>query len=303
MTYYVSFDIGGTFVKYGLVDEAGKISEAEQFATAFAKATLLAKMQQIVTAFASRYPVAGVGISVPGFVETSGVLKSAGVLKELVGLNLKEEFSDLVHLPVAVENDANAAVLSEQWLGAGKNQADVILVTIGTGVGGGIIINNQLLAGSHFRAGEFGFMLTSKPYLGDTKAPSLSKVGALPSLYRNYYVQANTTLEDGKKIFALAAAGDVFAEKAIAAFASEISFSLYNLMMIFDTPSIIVGGAISQNKSFISLLNQQVAELFKGHDEIASMTPPAIIPAQFFNQAGLIGAVAKFETGEQHELS
>lgn len=293
MSNYLGFDIGGTNIKYGILNEKGEVLKFDKFETIHEKENLYKRFKQVVEDH-SDFNIEGVAVSVPGFVDSTGYLRTAGAIFSLYRTNLKEDLEKELGVKVLVENDANCATLAENWLGSGKSNKDFILLTVGTGIGGGVIINNSLVRGKNFRCGEFGYMAIDPIIKGDTKSASLSKVAAMPSLYNYYFVQTTKRLEDGKKIFKLYQEGDVSAKFAVQRFVHELGVALFNLMMCLDPEKILLGGAISENQLFIDLVRNEVKEILEGHPELEDDTPVQIDAAKFLNQSGVIGAVSLF---------
>lgn len=155
-------DLGGTTVKLGMFDNEGTVLEKWEIPTRkedngsrilpdIAEA-ILAKMSEKSIA---KEDVIGVGIGAPGPIDDTGVIYGAANLGWGT-FNINEEFGKMLGLPVKAGNDANVAALGEMWRGGGQGYKDVVLVTLGTGVGGGIIVNGKLVAGSVGAGGEIG---------------------------------------------------------------------------------------------------------------------------------------------------
>ena len=293
MSNYLGFDIGGTNIKYGVLNEQGKILKFSKFETVDDKEEIYKQFKKVLDENAE-LNIQGVAVSVPGFVDSVGYLRTAGAIFSLYRTNLKDELEKELGVKVLVENDANCATLAENWIGIGKLNKNFILLTVGTGIGGGVVINNSLVRGKNFRCGEFGYMAIDPVIKGDTKSASLSKVAAMPSLYNYYFVQTTKRLEDGKRIFQLYQAGDKSAKFAVRRFVHELGIAVFNLMMCFDPEKIILGGAVSENQLFIDLVRTEVKELLEGHSELEDDTPVQIDAAKFLNQSGVIGAVSLF---------
>lgn len=291
MKYYVGIDIGGTTIKYGLVDEKGTVIENDLIKTIDDKKTILELIYNLVLKYQKKYDVSAVGVSVPGFVTRNGFLKTAGAIKSLYKINLKEELEEKLSLLVYVENDANSAALAENWVGKGNSVKDFVFISVGTGIGGAIIVDNSLLKGYMDRAGEFGFMIINPVIQDDTKSPSLSKVGAIPSLLDYYFIQTNSRVSDAKAIFELVEKGDEFAIAAINRFTFELAIGLYNLTICLDPQVLVIGGAISENKIFINKLQDQLLSLMNGHNEMRDEPIPQIVAAKHLNLSGIIGSV------------
>lgn len=157
----VGVDVGGTTSKIGLLNRQGVIlSKWEIPTTKGQNGDALVKdiwqsVQQQLKSY-SQHTIRGIGIGAPGFIDGT-----TGLVYEAVNIGwrnfpLAERFSDLTNLPVFIENDANVAALGENWVGAGNQASNLIAVTIGTGVGGGIIAGGTILDGENGMAGEIG---------------------------------------------------------------------------------------------------------------------------------------------------
>ncbi|MTN91112.1 ROK family protein, partial [Turicibacter sanguinis] len=157
MKSIVCFDIGGTNVKYAVLSIDKQILEKSYFKTNIHNGQdVLKEMCRVIEDYKMRYDIIGVTISSPGFVNTKlGVIESGNIIDGFNGLNIKKYFEEKYNLFVTVENDANCATIAEHILGNGKGYDNVVCLTIGTGVGGGIIINNKIYNGNRFMAGEF----------------------------------------------------------------------------------------------------------------------------------------------------
>ena len=156
----VCFDIGGTFVKYGVLDYEGNILAKGSFKSNTDNGQeILDNMCGVIEKYKKIFKIDGISISSPGFIDVeNGVITTGTIINGFIGLNMKEYFGNKFGLPVVIDNDANCATIAEHKLGNGKGCKNLVCVTIGTGIGGGIIINNEIYNGSRFMAGEFGFM-------------------------------------------------------------------------------------------------------------------------------------------------
>lgn len=181
MQHYIGIDVGGTTIKYGLVDHAGQIQAQGAVPTPLNKNDFLEQLTKIVTDYqAQATDLAGIGISMPGIIKNNGFLVTAGAVRSMIGVNLKAEMEQRTNLPTNVENDANAAAIAEHWLGAAQGIENYLCLVLGTGFGGGAIINNQLYRGAHGMAGEFGWMLTHDlDFTRDLEDASLNKSSAI----------------------------------------------------------------------------------------------------------------------------
>ncbi len=157
MRNFISFDIGGTKVKHGIITEAGEILTSGKYDSSYHRTQFIEQWRDVVQTYRSQYDVAAIGVSFPGYVNTAtGHVEKAGSLTLFDDSPMQQIFSDCANLPVVIENDANCAILGEHWLGAGKSYRSVVCVTVGTGIGGGIIIDGHLLHGAHYRPASTG---------------------------------------------------------------------------------------------------------------------------------------------------
>ena len=160
MKYVFGVDIGGTTVKIGLFDVEGNVldkweiptrteNDGEEILPDVAD-SIREKMKQM-----DKEAIAGVGVGAPGPIDANGVVHRAVNLGWKT-FNVKETLEALINLPVRAGNDANVAALGEMWMGGGKGYKDLVVVTLGTGVGGGIIVDGKMISGSTGAAGEIG---------------------------------------------------------------------------------------------------------------------------------------------------
>ena len=134
MTMYIGIDIGGTSIKCGLVDAHGHISRKVTRPTATAKVDIMADLVAMIQGLQADGQVAGIGVSMPGVVQSDGFLTTAGAVTAFEKINLQAELHAQTQLPVIIENDANAAAIAEQWLGVAQNVPNYLSLVLGTGV-------------------------------------------------------------------------------------------------------------------------------------------------------------------------
>ncbi|MCI2171659.1 ROK family protein [Schleiferilactobacillus perolens] len=302
MTEFIAFDIGGTSIKYGIVNSDGQISEKGAFETPKPRADILAGMAKVVERFRQHHTVTGIGISAPGIVRRDGYMVTGGALRELYDFPLAKTLADQTGLPVKVENDANAAAIAERWLGNAQGIDNYICIVLGTGIGGGIVINGQVYRGAHGMAGEFGWNVTQEPDLTqDLEFSSLNKNAAVvDGLTRRYNASAklvfpdDAKVTDARQILQLAEDKDPIAEPIVDDFYSHLAVMLINLFANFDPEVILIGGGISANDRFMENLQDKLSEYITRHQSLNFIREKAlgtIKAAGLRNDAGLIGAV------------
>ncbi|MEI5990854.1 hypothetical protein A5881_002359 [Enterococcus termitis] len=299
---YVGFDIGGTTVKYGVLDENGTILSKGSVETEYEPEIFYANLLKIIDDAKADYQIEGIGISAPGIVQKDGFMLTAGAIKPLYGENFKQKLETLTSLPVTVENDANAVAIAEKWIGNAIDLDNYLCLVLGTGVGGGIVINGKVYRGSHGMAGEFGWMMIDKlPETGNLESVSINRrasvVDGLIRLYNESQQKNEETfvpISDAREIFALAESGDMLATTITKQFYVDLSVGLVNLISCFDPEAILIGGGVSANEQFHRELQKTLAEVEKNHAAINYLrgkTIAPVMPTKLKNDAGLIGAV------------
>lgn len=299
---YVGFDIGGTTIKYGVLDECGTILEKGSMETKYEPDVFYANLLKIIEEAQRIYQINGIGISAPGIVQKDGFMLTAGAIKPLYGENFKRKLEEATGLPVTVENDANAVAIAEKWIGNATDLENYLCLVLGTGVGGGIVINGKVYRGSHGMAGEFGWMMIDKlPETGNLEAVSINRrasvVDGLVRLYNEAWQSEDETVmpvQDAREIFTLAESGDERAIEMTKQFYVDLSVGLVNLISCFDPEVILIGGGVSANEQFHRELQKTLTEVQKNHAAINYLrgkTIAPVRPTKLKNDAGLIGAV------------
>ena len=292
---YVGIDVGGTTIKYGLISENGQILEKASLQTATDKEQVLIDMAGIVQKYQENgQQVAGTGVSMPGIVEADGMLTTAGAIRCMYGVNLKKELEKRTGIKTTIENDANAAAIAEQWLGATQGLHDYLDVVLGTGVGGALVINDQIYRGAHARSGEFGWMLLDDQQDELEDGSMNFQVATVIGLLRIYNIKAQAELTDAREIFSRANTGEKIAQQVLHNYFRKLASGLLNLAVSFDPAKIIVGGGISVNPAFQAGLNEAYVELQSEHSSVRELELPEIVPAKLGNDAGMIGAVYRW---------
>lgn len=304
MKYCFGVDIGGTTVKIGLFTTEGELLEKWEIKTRTENhgetilpdvaESLQNKMQEKNI---RKSEVDGIGIGIPAPVMEDGVVQKTANL----GWGHKEvtrEMKELTGIPVAAGNDANMAALGEMWLGAGKGQKNMIMVTLGTGVGGGIIVNGKPLAGSHGAGGEIGHFCVNEE---ETETCGCGNTGCLeqyasatgisrlarrrlerddsPSSLRGSEISA-------KAVFDALKEGDAVAKEIVEEFGSYLGHALAAIAVITDPSVIVIGGGVSKAGE---ILLEYVEKYFHEKAFFANQDTRFVL-AQLGNDAGICGA-------------
>ena len=277
----LAIDIGGTMIKYGLVSSDGKILSTDKIETEAEKGleNILNKIDNIFKKYKENNPV---GIAVSGTGQINGMIgKVIGgnpIIPNWIGTNLVKILEEKYNLPAVLENDVNCVALGEKWIGAGKDLSNFICLTIGTGIGGGIILNNQLFRGENFVAGEFGHTLIKKG--------EFEQFASTTALIRLVKEKTGKIL-NGKEIFDLEKKEIVEYQEVISEWIENLTDGLSSIVYCFNPANIILGGGvIGQGEA---LINRIKNSLFKKIG-LQFKEKLNIIQAKLGNNAGMIGA-------------
>ncbi|MHA4985913.1 ROK family protein [Cetobacterium somerae] len=299
---YLSFDVGGTNIKYSLIDTNGNILKSGKYTTITNREEFLNKIEDIIKENSEK--IEGLAFSMPGVIDVDkGHMITGGALYELYDYNFKEELEKRIKIPVEIENDVNCVALAEKWLGNAKENKNFICLTIGTGVGGALFINDKIVRGAKYSAGEFGFMITER--LKNTADSTLSMRGSVRGgLIKSYAKKVNQNWEelDGKKIFEYAENGDKIAIETINEFYTNIAYSIFNLIVSLNPEKILVGGEISVRTDFIEKIKEKLEELKSEIVDLKNLEFPVIERCKFLNDSGKIGALYNFKLMQKNRM-
>ena len=305
--YYLGLDIGGTFVKAACVTQLGEILAESKCPTGCEDggAAMCDNIVALCKELQSKVKgeLAGVGAGCPGMIDSSkGVVRFAGNLN-LKNFPLGEELQKRLGVPVKITNDANAAALGEARFGAGKNYKNSILVTLGTGVGGGIIIDGKLFEGGCSAGTEIGHMVIERH--GDIctcgRRGCFERYASASALTRRTkyameedagssmwtkYTSKNCT---GKTAFEFMDS-DRTAKEVVDWYIKYLACGLINLANIFRPEVIMLGGGVAAQGERLTKPVQDILdrEIFGGN-EYAQVT---VVTASLGNTAGSVGAAA-----------
>lgn len=283
MRHFIGFDVGGSHIKHGLINEEGEELSSDEFDTIYDVEEFKQAWKKAVEAYQQDREIDGIGISFPGYINPhTGHVPKAGSLDFLDGVNLLELFGELTDLPITVENDANCAALGEMWRGAGQQFDSLVCMTIGTGIGGGIILNRQLYRGAHFRAGEFGVMPVGDN--GENMHEIASARGLIEASRQALALPGDAPLH-GKEIFEKMG-NDVHLREVVDKWVRYLSRGIYSVVSMYDPQVVLIGGGVCQQKELYPML-ERALEKFSFWD--ALRVP--IQPCELGNQAGRLGAV------------
>lgn len=295
MKYIVCFDIGGTGVKYGVIGvEDKEIKEKGSFPTNVNDGKeVLDNMCNVIENYKKNYCVEGISISCPGFINVkTGQIVSGNIINSFNGLNIKEYFETKYNVNVAVDNDANCSTIAEHVMGNGKGFENVVCVTVGTGIGGGIVINNKIYTGNNFMAGEFGFMFINGIHTDKCENEILSNYASTRALIEKTQSELNEEI-NGIEIFERAEKGDEICKKNVDWFYNNLAMGIYNICYILNPDKVLIGGAVSQQKNIIDEICKRI-DSFTPSFSKSLLDVVSIDRCKFLNDAGLIGSFCNF---------
>lgn len=296
----LGIDFGGTSVKSGVVFGGEVIDTAPPIATPEfdGPEPLIEAMLRTVEELRSRHPgIAAVGLGMPGFVDfDKGIVHNLTNVPGWQSFPLRDRLEAQLDLPVTVENDANCMTYAEWKRGAGRGIANLIAITLGTGVGGGVVANGRMVRGARFGAGEVGQM--SIDWQG--VRGHYGNLGALEEFIGNEQItqRAHKRYEEAgdprplsdlapKQLAHLAHAGDQIALALWDEIAAQLASALMNCCWLLNPHAIIIGGGVARAGDVLfspltRLLYAQLSKPFREH--------LMVLPARFGNEAGIVGA-------------
>lgn len=285
---YLSIDIGGTNVKYAELDNSGQIIEQGKIKTVLEKEQFLHEIDRIVNEYVEQ-GVKGLAFCAPGKI-TDTEIHFGGALPFLDGIDFAKRYQNL-QIPVAVINDGKASVLAENWLGSLKGMKNCAAITLGTGVGGGIIVNGKLLNGAHFQAGELSFLQLNmnEPGFDGFAGGYASAVQMIRSINRQLSNQDET---DGLAAFKAINEQNAIATKIFREYCDRIVAVIIDVQAVVDLDAIAIGGGISAQPILIKGINEAY-DRARANNPVLKMTltRPEIVEAKFKNSANLFGAL------------
>ncbi len=281
----ICFDIGGTAVKYGVV-ENGNILEKYEMPTntKLGQDNLIKRLKEETNKLLLKYNnIKGVGISTTGNVDFDNkkIFIAPEAIPEFLNFDFKKVFEDDLNLKCIADNDVNSFAAAEMMYGSGKKYNTYLVMTLGTGIGGAIIVDNKMWRGKLFGAGEVGRML-----MYDSTYENLASVSALIKQANN----SGLNINNGKELFDLYDNNDELAIQVINQYYDYVAYGICSLIYAFNPEAIIIGGGISSRPTMAKEITDHVNKMvIKGYENSCD-----IVSATFKNDGGMIGAYANF---------
>ncbi len=286
----IGIDIGGTTIKADLYDDFGtSLNQFKEIETIIdydlGTNQILNQVCDLIGEYILNYSIDGVGISTAGVVNanTGEIIYAGYTIPGYIGVNFTSEIEKRFGLSTFVENDVNCAALGELWKGQAKDKKNVVMVTIGTGIGGSIIVNGQIVNGFNYTAGEVGYIP-----VGNSDWQSKASTTSLIHLYQKKSLKTNQT---GRTFFTDLSSGDKIAKETFEIFVENLTKGLLTISYLLNPEILILGGGILAKKDI--LLPEIQGSLAKNVIDNRFL-PKNVVAATLGNEAGRIGAVKNF---------
>lgn len=302
----LGIDLGGTNIKAGVVTEEGQVVYQERIPTR-AEAGLAAVLDRIDDlackvlrkAGVTIQELIGIGVGVPGTVDSAQAVIEHAPNLQWRRVPLRQLLEQKYQMPVLMDNDANAAAWGECWWGAARGEGDLLMVTLGTGIGSGLVLNGAIYRGAHGSAAEMGHMVInpSGEQCGCGARGCLETVASGPALVR----AVRSAIAAGEPssliqapelgvnvIFQAVDQGDSLAIQLVDRATRYLALALANVVNLLDPAMVVIGGGVAHaGPALFSPLQQHLDQC-----KIISGFPVKVVPAQLGNTAGLAGAAA-----------
>ncbi len=278
------FDIGGTNIKYGVIENE-KFLENGLFDTnaSLGKDNLSNRLVNMAKEFNEKYQLDGIGISCAGSVdfEKAYISIAPDALPEFSNWDFRKLFKENVGLDCVADNDVNSFAKAECVCGAAIDFDHFIVLTIGTGIGGAIVMNDEVWRGKNYNAGEVGRML-----IGNAKWESVASTSAL---IRDAN-KAGLDVKNGIELFKLYDEHDEIAIAVVNHFYDLLGTGMANLVYIYNPEAIVIGGGISKRDSLVP----SIEKYMNSHLSYGFRNTAKVISAKFHNKGGMMGAYYNF---------
>jgi glucokinase len=299
----IGIDLGGTEIKFGLISSSGEILFEDKLPTqAFSSEQVIqnlivAVQKTLQFANQNNLRVEGIGIGTPGIVDKTNRIV-VGAAENIVGwenVPVAQRMEEAVGLKTLLNNDANMMGLGEQKFGAAKNSSDVLFITVGTGIGGAIIINGHLFGGYDNRGTEMGHI----PLIANGKPCACGSVGCLEtyastSALVDQFIERSQGLKcpieeeiNGKLVVRLFKSGDEIAIECMNNHFDYLGRGIAGLVNIFSPQKVVIGGGISESGDFYL---EGIKTYYKKYVMADCAVNTELVTAQLGNKAGMLGA-------------
>lgn len=297
-SYAIGIDVGGTSLKCGVVNEFGEVlfSYLVSLKEAKTEQEIILLIANVIQQCTERLneSILGIGIGFPGVIEENVIIGGADNLPGFVQFPLGKVLSELTDLPIIIDNDANLMGLGELTYGAAKYSSDVVFLTVGTGIGGAILIDHRPYGGFKNHGSELGHIVIQHGGLecscgGQGCLEAYASITALLKFYKNESGNSSNEI-DGKYLIEKYHEGEPEAVKALNHHFDYLASGIISFINIFSPQKVVIGGGISESGPFyiselIKRVEKRVIPITAKHTEI--------VAANLGNKAGILGCAAR----------
>lgn len=291
-------DIGGTYIKYGLIDDSFKITDQSKIATPHkSQEAFFTTIQFLYKKFKPQ--ISGIALSAPGIIDIeNGHWIIAGALRHLHNTQIVKEISKRCDdILVTIENDGNAAALCEAYIGNAKDSDSSVSLVFGTGIGGSLVKNRQIIRGNNLIAGEFGQLFID--FENDESYTVFGEKYSTIAIIKSVKETLNTENMNGELMMKLYKDGHRDVRNILDNWFRVIAKLCFNIDCFYNPGMICIGGGISMNPLFIIRIQEEVANIGKS---INAFRFPCVVECLYHNDANLIGAYCAFVNQKNREL-
>lgn len=309
--YNIGIDLGGTNIAAGIVDKKGKLIFKTSVKTEAEKgfSNIIGKMGETINTLLTENNIElsqidGIGIGCPGSIDSKNNIIIYSNNIELENAKIGEELAKIINKPIFISNDANCAALGESISGAAAGHKDVVMITLGTGVGGGVIIGGKIFEGSNSVGAELGHSMLVldgeectcgrkgcwEAYASATALIKQTKKAVLENKdsLMNTLIEGDINNVSGRTAFEAAKQGDTAGLEVVHTYLRFVSEGIVDMINIFRPEIFLIGGGISNEGDYIlDFIQNYVDKNAYGHNFVKS---PRILCANLKNDAGIIGA-------------
>jgi len=291
MDHYLVMDVGGSHIKYALMTPDSILEKGEVVTPMIDSEHFVAELVKLYQKYEDK--VQGIALSLPGRIDDAkGIMHTGGYLDYIHDYPLKTELYKQCPVKITMENDGKCAALAELWKGSLQGVQTGLVIVLGSGIGGGIIVDGKLLRGHRFAAGELSWLPLSLQELG-TEEPFMwahvCGTMGLTDVYERENGLPHHSLS-GRQFFDLVNGGNPSALAILAQFAQSFAIGVLAIQAVLDAQTIAIGGGISAQPILIESLQNAVNDLFTKR-RIMPIGQPKIVKCTFGNDSNLYGAL------------
>lgn len=293
MKKYLCIDIDSGVFRYGIVTEELDVLDSGRVTVPLdTKEDLFEPLQEVCEQYED--DVEGVSITLPGVIDhAKGIAYSGGVYRWVRNMEYAREVSELVHMPVAIYNDAKAAALAEIGYGSLKGiRNGIMLMILGGGIGGAVVVGGQLIDGAHYAAGEFSYILGD--YQGREGVNGIfaktNGIDALSKCVEEVTGQKNINII---RIMSRIQSGDEEVLRGVNKYCDQLATYIYNIQCICDASRVVIAGNITDDPTFMNLIKEAVKRRFE-NVLYSNIWEPEVVESDFHSNARMFGAVYNY---------